>query len=107
LGGRRPPGGSGLSAAGGCIGLELLSILTQTLIIETVGWIGAALILGAYILLSLGKVEGRSTTYQLMNVIGAAGFIVNGLANGAMPSAVLNIVWMGIGLYTLWRIRQP
>jgi hypothetical protein len=81
--------------------------LTQTLIIETVGWIGAALILGAYILLSLGKIGGRSVTYQLMNVIGAAGFIVNGLANGAMPSAVLNIVWMGIGLYTLWRIRQP
>ena len=81
--------------------------MTQTtILIETVGWIGAALILAAYILLSLGKIEGRSALYQWMNVVGAAGFIVNGLANGAMPSAVLNIVWMGIGLYALWRVRK-
>lgn len=80
--------------------------MTQTILIETVGWIGAALILAAYILLSLGKIEGRSRLYQWMNVIGAGGFIVNGLANGAMPSAVLNIVWMGIGLFTLWRLQK-
>jgi hypothetical protein len=44
-----------------------------------------------------------------MNVIGAAGFIVNSGYNGAIPSAVLNIVWAGIGLFTIsiiWRARK-
>jgi len=62
------------------------------------------LILGAYLLLSMGRVTGRSTLYQGMNVAGAAGFIVNGWWHGAVPSAVLNVIWMMIGGVALWRI---
>ena len=76
------------------------------MIVEAIGWIAALLILGAYIMLTLGKVEARSALYQGMNVAGAAGFIVNSGANGAIPSAALNVVWLGIGLYALWRIRK-
>jgi hypothetical protein len=39
-----------------------------------------------------------------MNVVGAAGFIINGWWHGALPSAVLNIIWMAIGGVTLWRL---
>ena len=70
------------------------------------GWAGASLILGAYLLLSLGKVTGQSLLYQGMNVAGAAGFIVNGWYHGALPSAALNIVWMLIGGVALWRIHR-
>lgn len=79
---------------------------TLTPLIEIVGWIGALLILGAYILLSTGRLDGRSRAYQWMNVVGAAGFVVNSGWNGALPSAVLNVVWMGIGFLTLWQIRK-
>ena len=75
------------------------------ILIEIAGWAGAILILLAYVLLTLGRVPAQSLAYQGMNVAGAAGFIVNGLANGALPSATLNIIWMGIGVYALWRIR--
>jgi hypothetical protein len=64
------------------------------------------LILGAYALLTAGRVEARSIAYQGMNVVGALGFIVNGWWHGALPSAVLNIVWAGIGLAALWQIRK-
>ena len=77
-----------------------------TPLIEAVGWAGALLILAAYILLSTGRLDGRSRAYQWMNVAGAAGFVVNSGWNGALPSAVLNIVWMGIGFLTLWQIRK-
>ena len=40
-----------------------------------------------------------------MNVVGAAGFIVNGWWHGALPSAVLNVIWMLIGGVALWRIK--
>jgi len=71
------------------------------LLIEVIGWTSAVLILVAYAMLSTGKLDGRSRLYQGMNVVGAAGFIVNSGWNGAYPSAVLNVIWMGIGLYAL------
>ena len=72
--------------------------------VEVVGWAGAALILGGYLLITMGKVTGQSALYQWMNVAGAAGFIVNGWWHGAVPSAALNVVWMMIGGVALWRI---
>ena len=72
--------------------------------VEVAGWIGAALILGGYALLSAGKVDGRSLSYQMMNVIGAAGFVINGWWHGALPSAVLNVLWLLIGGIASWRI---
>ena len=72
--------------------------------VEVVGWAGAALILAAYLLITMGKVTGQSALYQWMNVAGAAGFIVNGWWHGAVPSAALNVVWMMIGGVALWRI---
>jgi hypothetical protein len=72
--------------------------------VEVAGWAGAALILGGYLLITMGKVTGQSALYQWMNVAGAAGFIVNGWWHGAVPSAALNVVWMLIGGVALWRI---
>lgn len=77
-----------------------------TTVIEIIGWIAAALILGAYVLLTLERIESRSATYQWMNVVGAIGFVVNSGYNGAIPSASLNVVWAGIGCYALWKLRR-
>ena len=63
------------------------------------------LIVGAYALLSAGRIRAESPTYQWLNIAGAAGFIVNSGAKGAYPSAVLNVVWIGIGVYALVRPR--
>jgi hypothetical protein len=62
------------------------------------------LILLAYYLISAGKLTGRSVLYQLMNLVGAAGFAVNGWWHGALPSASLNMIWAAIGAWALWRI---
>jgi hypothetical protein len=71
--------------------------------VEGVGWIGAGLILGSYALLTMRRLNAESATYQWMNIAGAAGMIVNGLSNGALPSAFLNVIWLGLGAYALWR----
>ena len=76
------------------------------LAIEVIGWIGAVLILGAYALLSGGKVSSDSLSYHLINIVGAAGFVVNSGWNGALPSAALNVVWIGIGVYGLMHRRR-
>ncbi|KQZ73486.1 hypothetical protein ASE06_14005 [Sphingopyxis sp. Root214] len=76
----------------------------EIIVIEIIGWAAAIVILAAYVLLSLGRLDGRSYLYQWMNVIGAGGFIVNSGYNGALPSAVLNVIWAAMGLFTLWSV---
>lgn len=79
--------------------------MNETLI-EVVGWAAALIILASYLLVSTGRLSGQSATFQWMNVFGAAGFILNSGWHGALPSAVLNIAWAGIGIFTLWRIGR-
>nr|WP_295372735.1 hypothetical protein [uncultured Sphingosinicella sp.] len=79
--------------------------MTEVLV-EIAGWVGALLILGAYALLTAERVTSRSALYQGMNVVGAAGFIINGWWHGAIPSAALNVIWMLIGVVALWRILR-
>jgi predicted tellurium resistance membrane protein TerC len=74
--------------------------------VEIAGWIAAVLILTAYGLLSAGKLTGKSVSYQLMNIVGAIGFVINTTYNGAIPSAVLNVIWVGIGIWALAKIRM-
>ena len=67
--------------------------------IEIVGWVAAAMMLSAYVFLTMGKLTARSNVYHWLNVLSGVGFIVNSGWNGAYPSAFINLVWMAIGLY--------
>jgi hypothetical protein len=73
-------------------------------LVEIAGWGGALLILLAYLLLSAGRLTGQSLSYQAMNVVGAAGFVINGWWHGAIPSAALNVMWLLIGVIASARI---
>ena len=70
--------------------------------VEIVGWAGASLILLAYVLVTVGRLTGQSPVFQWMNLVGAAGFVVNGWWHGALPSATLNVVWALFAAGTLW-----
>jgi hypothetical protein len=52
----------------------------------------------------MGRVTGQSLLYQGMNIVGAAGFVINGWWHRALPSAALNILWLLIGAIASWRI---
>jgi hypothetical protein len=74
------------------------------LAVEVAGWIGALLILLGYALITTGRLTGKSLLYQAINVVGAAGFAINGWWHQAWPSAALNVVWLLIGVVASWRI---
>jgi hypothetical protein len=78
----------------------------MNVLVEIIGWAAAITILASYLLVSTGRLDGQSRAFQWMNVAGAAGFIVNSGWHGALPSAVLNIAWAAIGVWTLWRLRS-
>ena len=74
------------------------------ILIEAAGWAGAVLILFAYLLLSMGRMSGQSASYHWMNLAGASGIAINGWWHRALPSTSLNVIWLLIGAWALWRI---
>lgn len=71
--------------------------------VDVAGWLGVALLLLAYGMVSVRRLEGDSTTYQLLNVVGSALLIVNSYYNRAFPSVAVNLFWIGIGAFALAR----
>ncbi len=76
----------------------------MSLLLEILGMLGAGALLYAYAMLSMRKMSGDSLVYQLINLGGAVALMVNSAAHFAWPSAVLNLIWSGIGLFALWRL---
>jgi hypothetical protein len=66
---------------------------------EVVGWIGAACVLLAYVIVTR---FGTSRGYHLLNLLGAAGLLVNALHHRAFPSTFVNIVW---AIIAVWGLR--
>ena len=77
----------------------------MTVLVDIAGWIGMALLIGAYALVTTGRILGPSLRFQLMNLIGGALLMVNSAWYGAWPSAALNLVWVVIGTAGLVRAR--
>jgi len=82
----------------------------ENLVVDVAGWVGVAGLLIAYGLVSAKRIDGDSVVYQVLNVAGAGLLIVNSFYYGAYPSVGINVIWIGIGVYTLvgrwWRGRR-
>ena len=77
-----------------------------TLIIDLAGWIGAALLLLAYALVSNRALAGDSVRFQLLNLSGGVLLAANSAYHGALPSVAVNAVWIVIGLTALYHARR-
>jgi hypothetical protein len=71
------------------------------MIIDTIGWLGAVLVLYAYFMVSTKKLAGDSLHFQAANISGAFCLIINTYYHHAYPSAVVNVIWIGIALFSL------
>jgi hypothetical protein len=86
-------------------------ILDHNLIVDILGWAGAVILLSAYGLVSVRKLEGDSVPYQLLNLAGGLFLIVNTVYYGAYPSSGVNLVWSMIAILALskrwWAAKRP
>ncbi len=76
------------------------------LVIEIAGWSAAGMLLGAYALLSRGRLSGQGSSFQTLNVVGSLLVGINSLAHEAWPSVSVNVVWLLIGVATLTATRR-
>ena len=72
-------------------------------LIDIIGWLGSILVVAAYALNIYGKLSSDSTSYYALNITGSAGLIVNTLYHHAIPSMVVNVVWIAIALVALFK----
>ncbi|WP_238016860.1 hypothetical protein KZZ52_12145 [Dactylosporangium sp. AC04546] len=80
--------------------------MSLQLLVSVIGWAGAAALVAAYALVSAKRVAGDGVTFQAMNISGAFALALNSAVNGAWPSAVLNVVWVGIGGVAVFRLAR-
>lgn len=75
-------------------------------IIDIIGWLGAVLVLYAYFMVSTKKLEGDSLHFQAANISGALCLIVNTYYHHAYPSAMVNVIWIGIALFAIMKRKK-
>ncbi len=73
---------------------------------ETIGWIGAFLVVSAFFLVSTKRIKATSRQYQLLNIFGAIGVGVNVFYQQSWPALVLQIIWGLIAVYSLIKISK-
>ena len=71
------------------------------MIYEIIGWLGSLLVVFAYAMNIYGKLAANSVTYYLFNIFGSFCLIINTFYHRAIPSAVVNIIWVGIAVLAL------
>jgi len=76
------------------------------MIYEVIGTVGACLLLLAYLLVSTGRLALDSLLGHALNLGGSAMLGVNAVVHGAIPPAMLNLIWALIAVFAMFR-RRP
>lgn len=72
-----------------------------SIFIQIIGWLGVVLILGSYTALTFGLTSAASAWYQLTNLLGAIGIIIETAIRRDPQPMVLNIIWAIVALIGL------
>jgi hypothetical protein len=76
-------------------------------LIDIIGWASSGAVVAAYALVSNHRLDSRSKTYQMLNLGGGIGLVINTLHYGAYPSTFVNIIWTLIAVSALSRVWRP
>ena len=74
-------------------------------VINSLGFIGAALLLGAYIQSSRGKWHGSTRAYQVANLFAGLSLTIYTYEKNAYFATFINIIWSIIALSALVHMR--
>lgn len=74
---------------------------TPKTVAETLGWYGVIAILTAYAATNLGWLDTTSLLYQVLNITGAAGILIDAYRQKNYQPVVLNAIWMLIAFYAI------
>ena len=79
------------------------------ILLTLAGWTGAISAVVAYGLVTMKRISPDSLLFQGLNIVGAGLLSVSASVHSAWPSAVVNVIWVAIGVYAvraLWNARR-
>ncbi|WP_413227753.1 CBU_0592 family membrane protein [Actinomyces marmotae] len=75
-------------------------------LLSLAGWLGAAELLWAYVLISSGRLAGDSLKYQALNISGSIMLMANCASSGAWPSVIANLFYLVVGINVLLTVKR-
>lgn len=84
--------------------MENTAILDFTF--NAVGIVGVGLIIIAFFLLQSGKLTSKDMVYPVLNLVGAILHIISLYRFWNVASFVIEIFWIGISAYGIWKIKK-
>lgn len=75
-------------------------------IIDLVGWFGVLAILLAYALVSFSALRVKSYPYQILNLLGAVGLIMEAASKRDKQPVALNAVWALVALIAIFQLLK-
>ena len=82
----------------------------MTLLIDAIGWVGAVMVLIAYVLLLRHRTSADGHVYLTLNFLGSGCLAISTSVAHAWSSAAVNMIWLAIGVTPLvraWGSLQP
>lgn len=76
-------------------------------LLDAVGLIGAALLMVAYLLLQINKLQSNGLAYSLLNAIGALLIVFSLLVNFNLAAFLIEVFWVLISLIGIIRYLRP
>jgi hypothetical protein len=80
--------------------------MEASVISQLCGWFGSEALLLAYILVSSGRLGGKSAGCNGINIIGGALLSYGSWVRAAWPSVTLNLIWIVIGVKAISRPHE-
>jgi hypothetical protein len=78
-------------------------VISIPMVVDGLGWVGAACVLVPYALVSTGRLSGTARAFGVLNIVGGLLLLLNTAYHQAYPSTAVNVIWTAIGFYALAR----
>ena len=73
---------------------------------DIVGIAGFVQLIAAYFLLQAGRLDSHSKPYLYLNISASSCIIISLLSSWNLPSFMIQVFWIAISLYGLWRRKR-
>ena len=68
-----------------------------------IGAVGAAIVIVAYLATQRGQLSAEDWRFPLANLVGAVLIVISLFAQWNLPSFIVEVFWIAISVYGLWR----
>lgn len=80
--------------------------MTISTLANIIGMIGTTLVVGAYFLLQMDRLDAKGLTYNLLNLIGALFLLLSLMVHFNLASFIIELFWIAASLVGLWQVMR-